>query len=150
MKSIQRYVPAALRILLGLVFFVFGLNGFLHFLPQPPMPGPPGAFFGALAATGYMLPLLKGTEVLAGALLLSNRFVPLALTLLAPVIVNIVLFHAALAPAGIALPIVLVVIEIALAWSYRAAFRPLLAARALPMAPDGDAARRDVPATAQA
>ena len=147
MKSIQRYVPATLRVVLGLVFFVFGLNGFLHFLPQPPMPGPPGAFFGALAATGYMLPLLKGTETLAGALLLSNRFVPLALTLLAPVIVNIVLFHAALAPAGIALPIVIVVIEIALAWSYREAFRPLLAARARPAVPsEGDITHR-VPAT---
>ena len=147
MKSIQRYVPATLRVVLGLVFFVFGLNGFLHFLPQPPMPGPPGAFFGALAATGYMLPLLKGTETLAGALLLSNRFVPLALTLLAPVIVNIVLFHAALAPAGIALPIVIVVIEIALAWSYREAFRRLLAARARPAVPsEGDITHR-VPAT---
>src|SRR5271165_2526564 len=59
------------RILLGLIFVVFGSNGFLHFLPQPPMSGPPADFAGALIATGYMFPLLKGTEVIAGALLLS-------------------------------------------------------------------------------
>ncbi len=72
-------VTHAARILLGLIFFVFGLNGFFHFLPQPPMSGPPADFAGALVATGYMFPLLKGTEVLAyGVLLLSGRLVPLA------------------------------------------------------------------------
>ena len=76
---------------------MFGLNGFLNFIPQPPMSGPPANFVGALAATGYLLPLLKDTEVAAGALLLSNRFVPLALLILAPVVVNIVAFHAFLA-----------------------------------------------------
>src|SRR6476646_9889721 len=91
-------LPSVARVVLGFAFFVFGLNGFLHFLPQPPMSGPPAAFMGALGATGYLFPLLKGTEVLAGALLLSGFFVPLALTLLAPVIVNIVAFHLFLAP----------------------------------------------------
>jgi uncharacterized membrane protein YphA (DoxX/SURF4 family) len=125
----------AARILLGLVFVVFGLNGFLHFLPQPPMSGPPAAFAGALAATGYMFPLIKGTEVVAGALLLSGRYVPLALTLLAPVIVNIVAFHAFLAPAGLALPVVVLALEIVLAWSYRASFRSVLQARTV-LSPD--------------
>jgi hypothetical protein len=87
-------------------------------------------FLGALAATGYMFPLLKGTEVAAGLLLLSGRFVPLALALLAPVIVNIVAFHAFLAPAGMALPILVLALEIYLAWTRRASFRPMLAARA--------------------
>lgn len=148
MKSIQRHVPAALRILLGVIFFVFGLNGFLNFLPQPPMPSGAGAFLGGLVGSGYMFPLIKGTEVVSGALLLSNRFVPLALTLLAPVIVNIFLFHAVLAPAGIVLPIVIVLVEIALAWYYRAAFRPVLDARAKPATREGEATHRAVSATA--
>jgi uncharacterized membrane protein YphA (DoxX/SURF4 family) len=120
------------RILLGLVFVVFGLNGFLHFLPQPPMSGPPAEFFGALVATGYLIPLLKGTEVVAGTLLLSGRYVPLALTLLAPVIVNILGFHLFLAPSGLGVPLVVLALEIALAWSYRGVFRPMLGARATP------------------
>jgi uncharacterized membrane protein YphA (DoxX/SURF4 family) len=124
--------PHAARILLGIVFVVFGLNGFLHFLPQPAMSGPPASFAKALAETGYMFPLIKGTEAIAGALLLSGRFVPLALTLLAPVIVNIVGFHAFLAPAGIGLPVVVVALEIYLARSYRSAFAPMLRARVEP------------------
>jgi uncharacterized membrane protein YphA (DoxX/SURF4 family) len=120
------------RVLLGLVFFVFGLNGFLHFLPQPPMSGPPAEFAGALIATGYMWPLLKGTEVISGALLLSGRFVPLALTFLAPVVVNIVLFHAFLAPSGLGIPLVVLALEVFLAWSYRSAYRPMLRASASP------------------
>src|SRR5437899_10985925 len=79
----------AARIVLGLVFFVFGLNGFFHFMPQQPMPAAAGAFGGALAQAGYFFPLLKPTETLAGVALLSNRFVPLALTVLAPIVVNI-------------------------------------------------------------
>jgi uncharacterized membrane protein YphA (DoxX/SURF4 family) len=120
------------RILLGLIFAVFGLNGFLHFLPQPPMSGPPAHFAMALVATGYMFPLIKGTEVIAGALLLSGRLVPLALTLLAPVIVNIVAFHAFLAPAGLGIPLLVVALEVFLARSYRSAFRPMLRVRVEP------------------
>ncbi|HEY8089195.1 MAG TPA: DoxX family protein [Polyangiaceae bacterium] len=135
-----KIVPAA-RILLGLAFFVFGLNGFLHFLPQPPMSGPPAEFFGALFATGYMIPLLKGTEVLAALLLLSGRFVPLALTVLAPVLVNIVAFHLFLAPAGLPLPLVLVALEVFLAWSYRSVFAPVLNPRAVAVGFAGNDAR---------
>jgi hypothetical protein len=122
----------AARILLGLVFFVFGLNGFLHFLPQPPMSGPPADFLGALFATGYMIPLLKATEVISGALLLSGRFVPLALTLLAPVIVNILGFHVFLAPSGLGIPLLVLALELFLAWSYRSAFRGVLRPRVAP------------------
>jgi hypothetical protein len=121
------------RVLLGLIFFVFGLNGFLHFLPQPPMSGPPAILFGAFLATGYMLPLIKGTEVAAGVLLLSGRFVPLALTVLAPVIVNIVAFHAFLAPGGLGVPLVVLSLELFLAYSYRSAFRSVLEARVVPV-----------------
>jgi uncharacterized membrane protein YphA (DoxX/SURF4 family) len=120
------------RILLGLVFFVFGLNFFLHFLPQPPMPAPAGAFAGAMFATGYLFVLLKVIEVTCGLLLLVGRFVPLALTLLAPIIVNILFFHAFLAPAGLPIPILVLALELFLAWSFRDVFRPMLAARATP------------------
>jgi uncharacterized membrane protein YphA (DoxX/SURF4 family) len=124
----QAKLVLSARVLLGLVFVVFGLNGFLHFLPQPPMPEGAQAFAGALFATGYFFPLLKGTEIVAGSLLLSGRYVPLALTLLAPIVVNIVAFHVFLAP-GIGLPLAILVLELFLAWAYRAAFRPMLAAR---------------------
>ena len=122
-------VLLAARILLGLIFFVFGLNGFLQFLPQPPMAGAAGAFAGALAATGYMFPLIKGVEVVCGALLLLGQFVPLALVLLAPIIVNIVLFHAVLAPEGVVMGIVILALELLLARAHRGAYAPMLKRR---------------------
>src|SRR3954471_10336144 len=78
-KSFTRHFPTIGRVLMGLMFFVFGLNGFFNFIPPPAKPMPDGAmaFVGALMNTGYMLRLIKGTEVLVGILLLSNRFVPL-------------------------------------------------------------------------
>jgi uncharacterized membrane protein YphA (DoxX/SURF4 family) len=120
---------AAARILLGLVFFVFGLNGFLQFIPQPPLAGAAAQFMGGLAASGYFFPVLKAVETLAGLSLLAGRFVPLTLTVLAPVVVNIVLFHVFLAPMGLPLALLVLLLEGFLAWSYRAAFRPVLAAR---------------------
>jgi hypothetical protein len=132
-RAFVRHAATGARVLLGLVFFTFGLDGFVHFFPQPdPSTLPPAgvAFGGALMATGYMFPLIKGTEVLVGALLLANRFVPLALVLLAPVLVNIVLFNAILFQGGGALCTVLVALELFLAWKHRAAYRPMLAARA--------------------
>jgi uncharacterized membrane protein YphA (DoxX/SURF4 family) len=132
MSNIASKIPTAARLLLGLVFTVFGLNGFLHFIPTPPMSGPAGAFGGAMFATGYLFQLLKSTEVIAGLLLLSNRFVPLALALLAPVVVNIVAFHTFLAPSGLPLPLVILVLEVYLARSYRDAYSSMLQARTEP------------------
>ena len=146
MKS--KAVTAA-RILLGLVFFVFGLNTFLHFIPQPPPEGAAGDFFIGLAAAGYFFPLLASTEVIAGAALLTRRFVPLALTVLAPVIVNIVAFHAFLAPAGLPVAIAVLGLEVFLAWSYQAVFRAILQARD-PDAPPASEARRGAPVDAHA
>lgn len=119
---------------MGAIFIVFGLNGFLNFLPQPSTPMPAGAvaFFGALMNTGYMLSLIAGTEVIVGALLLSNRFVPLALAFIAPVVVNIFAFHAVLAPSGLGFAAVVVVLEVYLVWAYRKAYHPMLAMRARP------------------
>ena len=132
-KPLRRHLPMGGRILLGLIFFVFGLNGFLNFLPQPSnVPEGALAFGGALFKTGYMFPLIKGTEVIVGALLLSNRFVPLALALVAPIVVNIFAFHAILAPAGIGLAALIAAAEVYLAWAYRDAYRPMLAFRTNP------------------
>ena len=128
----SRKIATVARTVQGAAFLTFGLNGFFHFLPMPPPPPAAGAFFGALFATGYMLPLIKGTEVVTGLMLLSNRFVPLALAMIAPVIVNILAFHAFLAPAGLMLPLVLLATELVLAWSYRGAFAPMLRARVSP------------------
>ncbi len=115
------------RVLLGLVFFVFGLNGFLHFMPNPPPTPAAGAFFGALIQTGYMFTLIFGPQVLGGALLLLGVAVPFGLIILAPEIVNIVCFHIFLSPVPMQLVIALVVaaLEAFLAWHYRAAFAPL-------------------------
>ena len=106
---------------------VFGLNGFLGFLPMPPFEGEAGAFMGALVATGYMFPLIKASEVVAGVLLLSGRALGFAGMLLAPITVNIALFHAVLAPAGIALPLVILGLMAYLGYQHRALFQPLFA-----------------------
>ncbi len=114
------------RFLLGIIFVVFGLNGFLHFLPQPQMPQAAVAFFGALANTGYLLPLIFASQVVGGGLLLFGM-IPLGLLVLAPVIVNIVAIHLFLAPDGIPIALVVAALELFLAWTHRAAYRSLLA-----------------------
>jgi len=121
----MRIVVIIARVLLGLVFFVFGLNGFLQFMPNPPPTPAAGAFFGALIATHYMFFLIFGTQVLGGALLLIGVAVPFALTILAPVIVNILCFHIYLSPALLPMALVVAAFELFLVWYYRAAFAPL-------------------------
>lgn len=128
-NSTSKAVTVA-RLLLGLGFFVFGLNGFLGFLPNPEHTGAAGAYLGGLAAAGYMFPFIKGTELVVGVLLLANRFVPLALTVLAPVMLNIVAFHLFLEPATIVVPLVLLALQLYLAYSYRTVFAPILTASA--------------------
>lgn len=131
--QIRHHVPTAARVVLGFLFTVFGLNFFLHFLPQPPMAaGPATEFLGALMASGFVMTVVKVTEVVAGVLLLSNRFVPLALALLAPVVVGVVGFHVSLAPATGAPAYLVLALELYLAYAYRAAFAPMLAARVAP------------------
>jgi hypothetical protein len=127
-------ITPMVRVLLGLVFVVFSANFFVPFLPPQPLP-PPGAmaFGGALMASG-LLTMLKVIEMAAGLALLANRGVPLALALLAPIIVGINFFHLVLAPSGAPLGIGLVALEVVLAWSYRSAFAPMLRLR---VAPDG-------------
>lgn len=126
MSKKNRLLSRIFSIILGLLFVVFGINGFLHFMPVPPMEGEAAAFMGALSATGYMFPLIKGTEVLGGALLLSGRGVPLGLLILAPIIVNILAFHLLLTPGESGISLVITAIAITLGWIHRSAWRGLL------------------------
>ena len=129
MNNVRKHLPTAARLFLGGVFLVFSLNFFVPFLPMPPAPPRAAAFGGALYASGYLFPLLKTTELVASLLLLTGRFVPLALAVLAPIVVNIAAFHLFLAPSGVLLSLAMLAAEIFLAWSYRAAFAPMLRAR---------------------
>jgi hypothetical protein len=132
-KRLSRHVPAVARILLGLPFAIFGLNAFLNFIPPPttPLPEEAMAFAGALMKSGYMMPLIGLTQSIVGVLLVTNRFVPLALALLAPFLVNALAFHVFLERSGLPLTLVFAALELYLAWAYRAAYRPLFAARAV-------------------
>jgi putative oxidoreductase len=124
----MKIVALIARVLLGLIFFVFGLNGFLHFIPMPPMPPSTAATFaGILMSTRYVY-VVAAIQVIGGALLLANRFVPLALTLLGPVIVNIFLFHLLMSPEGLPLAIVVVVLWAVEFWYHKKAFAGILAA----------------------
>jgi len=134
MNTLLSALPTLGRLLLGGIFFVFGLNGFLHFAPLPPVEGAAAQFMGGLAAAPYFFPLLKLTEIAVGAALLSNRFVPLALVVLAPITVNILGFHV-LAPAGLPLALVVLGLHAGLAWFYRAAYAPLLSPKVAQAAP---------------
>lgn len=112
-------ITMGLRLLLGLIYTVFGLNFFLHFIAIPPMPEQAGNFIGTLISSGFSFQLLKVIEVSGGLLLLSGFYVPLALVLLAPITVNIFLFHAFLAPTGMFLQAAMFIIHIYLGYAYR-------------------------------
>ena len=104
-------VPQLARLLLGLVFVLFGLNGFFDFIPLEAPAGEAGAFLGALGAAGYMLPLIKITEIVAGALLLANRHVTLATLMLAPIVINILAFHVFLDNSGMLMAVAVSALE---------------------------------------
>jgi putative oxidoreductase len=129
-----RWLPAIARVLLGLPLFIFGLNGFLSFIPPPEvtMPDDALAFVTALVESGYLMQLIAATHLIVGLLLLINRFVPLALALFAPFIVNSIAFHLFLERSGLPMTLVFLALELYLAWVYRAAFRPMLASRVVP------------------
>jgi len=109
----KKWIDIGAQGLMGLIFFVFGLNGFLNFLEQPQPTGDAATYMGGLAATGYFFPVLKIVEIVGGALLLVRKFPALALVLLAPVVVQILLYHAILdpAPEAVGMAVVLFAIE---------------------------------------
>jgi putative oxidoreductase len=109
------------RYLLGLIFLLFGLNGFLHFIPLPPPTGTAAQFFGALFVSGFYV-VIFFLQIVPAVLLLINRYVPLALTILGPIIVNILCFHTLMAPAGLPLAIAVTILWLVVVWPVRAAF----------------------------
>jgi hypothetical protein len=116
------------RYLGGVIFLVFGLNGFLHFIPLPPPSGVAGQFMGALFVSHY-LTLIFALQVIGAVLLLANRYVPLALAILAPVIVNILSFHALMAPSGLPLALFVTVLWALVFVHVRSAFTGLFKSR---------------------
>ncbi|MBL8952162.1 MAG: DoxX family protein [Myxococcaceae bacterium] len=119
------------RVLLGAIMAFASISYFFNLVPAPTEPMAPAveAFTGGLMAAGYMFPLIKGTELVAALLLLANRFVALALVLLAPVVVNIVAFHAVHAREGLAMSLVVAALNMGLAIAHRAAYRSMLEVR---------------------
>jgi putative oxidoreductase len=116
------------RILLGLIFVFFGLNGLLNFLPSPPIPGVAGQYVGALVASHYVL-AVAALQVIGGILLLIGRYIPLGLVILAPIIVNILLFHITMAPASIGPGVLATVLWIIVFVGVRRAFDGIFAAK---------------------
>lgn len=114
MKKLQ----LVLRLLLGLMFFVFGLNGFFMFIPVPPMPEGVGLFMQALVST-HILMVVKAVEVLVGIMFLTGKFLPLATVALAPITVCILLFHATLTPGEWPMSAVIFAAHLALAWTQK-------------------------------
>jgi putative oxidoreductase len=115
------------RYLLGIIFLVFGLNGFLKFLPMPALPESAMVFMGGLGSSGYFFPLLKGTEVLMGLFLVLGFAVPFAYIVLAPITINIFLFHAVLTPGlqNLILPLFLIALSLLGASAYWDVYRAL-------------------------
>lgn len=131
-KSVTRFIPPIVRTLLGLMFLFFGLNGFLNFIPVPKdLPQDIITVSGGLMKGGYMA-VVAAVEILVAVMLLTGRFVPLALALLAPIVVGIITLHVAIDRPGIVPGLVVLVMELYLAWAYRSAFRPMLRANVKP------------------
>ena len=105
----MKYIGIISRVLLGLIFVVFGLNGFLHFIPTTQYPGVAGQFLGAIF-TSHLYIIVFLTQIVGGLLLLANRYVPLGLLLLGPVLVNILGFHVFMVPTAIPLTLLTTVL----------------------------------------
>ena len=123
----MKFVFVAARLLLGLIFFVFGLNGFLFFIPAPAhIPGAAGAFSGAMFTSHFMW-FTSGVQLICGIMLLSNQYVPLALVILGAVLSNILVFHITMYPQGLPVALVTTVIWVVACWPLRSYFAPLFA-----------------------
>lgn len=126
----MRIAALIARLLLGLIFVVFGLNGFLNFIPMGPLPaGLAGQFIGALALSHYFW-VVAALQIAGGALLLVNRYVPLGLVLLGPVIVNIFLYHLFLNPVGMGMAVLVIALWLIVFYAHRQAFSGIFAQRA--------------------
>jgi putative oxidoreductase len=126
----MKVVALIARLLLGLIFFVFGLNGFLHFIPMGQMPtGLAGQYIGALLQSHYIY-FVAALQVVGGLLLLVGRYVPLGLTLLGPVIVNILLYHILMDPKGLPMACIVAILWGIVAFRHRQYFSGLFVQKA--------------------
>jgi putative oxidoreductase len=132
-NPLMRTASVIARYLAGVIFLAMGLNGFLNFISFPPPGGIAAQFMGALYASHYLW-VIFAFQVVAGVLLLVNRYVPLAVAVLAPVIVNILTFHALMAPSGLPLALLVAVLWAVIFISVRPAFAGLFQARLQPRA----------------
>jgi uncharacterized membrane protein YphA (DoxX/SURF4 family) len=124
----MKIAVAIARIVLGLPFLIFGLNNFFHFIPMQPIPGDAGTLVMIMYTHGWLV--FHGIlYVVAGLLLVVGRYVPVALVVLGPIIVNILVFHLTLAPSGIGPGLVCAVLEVFLIWAYWPAFRGIFTSK---------------------
>jgi putative oxidoreductase len=124
----MRIASVIARYLAGVIFLVFGLNGFLNFIPMPPPGGIAGQFMSALYASHYLW-VIFAFQLIAAVLLLVNRYVPLAIAMLAPVIVNILTFHVLMAPSGLPLALFVAILWAVIFVDVRPAFAGLFQSR---------------------
>lgn len=118
------------RILLGLLYFVFGLNQFFHFIPMTPPTGDAGVFFTGMVASVYLIPLMGFFQTACGLCLLINKYVPLALLVIMPITLNILMFHIFLVPAGLGMAVAITGISVFLMYAYRVYYQHLKNANA--------------------
>ena len=128
----MKHLPTIARVLLGLIFVVFGAVGLFELGPQPELSEEATAFMGAMMDTGYLWPLVKVTEIVCGALLVLGLFVPLALVVLAPVVLNILLFDIFLSPEGLVIGVLALVLGLYVAHHHRSSFSGVLQRKAPP------------------
>ena len=121
----MKIVSKIARYLLGLIFLTFGLNGFLHFIPLPPPTGVAGQFLGAIFVSRLYVVLFL-LQIVPALLLLANRYVPLALTILGAIVFNILCIHIFMAPAGLPLALLVTILWFLTAWSVQSSFAPIL------------------------
>jgi len=126
----KKKVHMGARLLFGLAFLIFGLNGFLHFMSNPPVTPEAGELLGAFAKTGYFFPMIKLIEISVGIMLLVNRFSPLAIVLITPILVGITTIHLFLNPAGIPMMIAFHLLHGFLAFGYVDYYQKVLTKKA--------------------
>ncbi len=125
----MRIAVIVARVLLGLMFFAFSLMFFLKLMPQPALSGNMKEFTEGMAASGYLMQLVKAVELICGLALITGFFAPLATVVIFPVVVNIVCVHIFLAPEGLPIAIVILLLNLFLAYAYRDRYAPMLKAK---------------------
>jgi putative oxidoreductase len=126
-KKRMKIAVIIVRVLMGLLFLVSVIGYFFNLMPQSPMGESATLFITGLAASGYVLPIVKVIELVVAVALLTGRFVALAIVIIFPITLNILLFHALLAPEGVAMSVFLFIANLFLAYAYRKQYSSIAA-----------------------